>query len=567
MNAQASSMEFLPYLRNQSLLYHEQYCIQNVLGYGHSSWSYLALDQNLDLPVVIKEFFPHGHCQRVALNGKVSLYDQSKREFFVYGSEKFIEDARRLAYFNNYPGTVKIYNLFKQNGTIYLVMEYQPGQTLDLWLQNDIERPGWKESVQALTPVLEALQAMHSVGVTRGDICPEVIYRCQDGRLMMLDISSPQLERRQQRPVLSPIVVPGYAAFEQHTSPASSGPWSDVHAAAALLFWMISDQLVPSALERAVNDAVPAMIMNCPAVPAEGKEILTRGLAFKKRERYLSSQEFLEGLQQSLHNASIFNSMMDGVDGNEANMNPESIIDAEQLDDMAAEALGGDYTEESYSGKSRFGWKHGQGSQIYKNGDKYNGEWLLGRRHGYGTLIYPNGDQYKGQWKWDRKNGQGTMQLANGDKYIGEWKDDQRSGQGKEILANSERYVGQWKNGKRSGPGTEVFSNGDRYVGEWLYGLRNGQGTETFANGDKYAGEWKADKRNGQGKEFMSNGEQYEGEFKDGRRHGFGTLKLPNGDEYDGDWKMGRRRIKEPIFEPDGRYEDDLWRNRRYSIH
>ena len=305
MNAQAVNMEFLPHLRNQSVLYHGQYCIQYVLGYGSSSWSYLALDNNLDTLVVIKEYFPHGHCQRVAANGKVALYDPNKREIFNQGSERFASDARRLAMFNHFPGVVSVYNMFRENGTIYLAMEYQPGDKLNSWLQSRPHRPDWAEAIQEITPVLEVLQAMHSKGEIRGDLNPEVFYRCEEGRLMLLDISSPQLEGHQNRPALSPIIVPGYAAFEQHTSPSAVGPLADIHGAAAVLFWMLTGQSLPSALERAVYDRVPDLVVSSEAIPVAAKATILRGLAFKMRERYSSCQEFLEGLQQTLHSPAL----------------------------------------------------------------------------------------------------------------------------------------------------------------------------------------------------------------------------------------------------------------------
>lgn len=568
MNAQAVSMEFLPHLPNQSLLYHGQYTIQYVLGYGQSSWSYLALDNNLDILVVIKEFYPHGHCQRITGSGKIAYYDPEKRELYRHSSERFAEDARRLAMYNKYPGSASICNLFQENGTYYLAMEYQPGCKLNDWLANRAERPGWIEAVGEMIPVLEALQAMHTNGITRGDLNPGVFFKCEDSRLMLLE----------QSQVQPPGLFPGYAAFEQHTSPAAVGPLADVHGAAAVLFWILTGIVLPSALERAAYDGVPSLVSKNGAIPEAGREIMLRALAFKMRERCPSCQEFQAGLQCSLlelERAAGRARSGHRKENGEPDLENEPVdMDLNENGAGSAEPVSGSAREdnwlessESYTGRTAFGVKHGHGSQAYANGDRYTGEWVLGRRHGKGIYYYSNGDRYEGQWRWDRKHGLGSMTYANGDVYSGEWKEDLRNGRGKEILARNERYTGQWKDGKRSGQGTEVLSNGDSYTGEWLYGLRNGSGTETFINGDQYAGQWRADRRNGQGLEIMSNGDRYEGEFRDGRRHGYGILKMSNGDEYEGEWRMGKRRVNEPVFnqEQDQEFHDAFWKRRQLA--
>ena len=58
---------------------------------------------------------------------------------------------------------------------------------------------------------------------------------------------------------------------------------------------------------------------------------------------------------------------------------------------------------------------NGQGTYIYKNGNKYVGEWKGDNMHGQGTYTWPNGDKYVGVWKDGRETG-GWYYWADGGK-------------------------------------------------------------------------------------------------------------------------------------------------------
>ena len=51
-----------------------------------------------------------------------------------------------------------------------------------------------------------------------------------------------------------------------------------------------------------------------------------------------------------------------------------------------------------YVGEFKDGYKNGQGTMTYSNGDKYVGEFLNDVRHGHGTYTKSDGTEYTGEW-------------------------------------------------------------------------------------------------------------------------------------------------------------------------
>ena len=91
---------------------------------------------------------------------------------------------------------------------------------------------------------------------------------------------------------------------------------------------------------------------------------------------------------------------------------------------------------------------NGEGTFIWKNGDKYFGGWKDSKPHGTGTFEWIDGTKYSGEWESGSENGRGTVTWPNGDKYIGGRKNNQADGFGLYIYANGYKMSGVWKKGE-----------------------------------------------------------------------------------------------------------------------
>ncbi len=200
-----------------------------------------------------------------------------------------------------------------------------------------------------------------------------------------------------------------------------------------------------------------------------------------------------------------------------------------------------------YEGEWVKGFRNGQGTVIWPNGNKYIGEQKLGKLHGKGKFFSQadnqfKGDTYVGEYKEGKKHGKGTYFYANGNKYVGDYKNDYPNGHGTFLyLADNEfkgfTHSGQYKNGKREGYGIFTYPNGSRHEGNYINDRREGIGTYFHSNGNIYSGSFKKGKYNGFGTFTFANGAKYEGQFKDGKYNGEGTRYLSTGKIQEGIWK------------------------------
>ena len=156
---------------------HDRYIIGKILGYGGFGITYIGWDGKLEQKVAIKEYLPGEFSTRMPGQSQVTVFNGEKSEQFHDGMKKFIDEAKRLAKFQNEPGIVKIFDSFEENETAYIIMEYLDGETLTDYLKREKTIPE-DQAVNMLMPVMNSLQTVHAEGLLHRDIAPDNIYVC-----------------------------------------------------------------------------------------------------------------------------------------------------------------------------------------------------------------------------------------------------------------------------------------------------------------------------------------------------------------------------------------------------
>ncbi|MCC7411818.1 MAG: protein kinase [Gammaproteobacteria bacterium] len=224
------------------------YEIRTVLGQGGFGITYLAEDTNLAQPVALKEYMVAAFATRAGDSSVVPLSERH-REDFAWGLSRFVAEGRTLAQFDH-PSIVRVHSVFEANGTAYLVMRYERGESLASVLER--ERLLDETALTAiLLRIMDGLEQVHATGYIHRDIKPANIYIRADGSPVLLDFGSARQALGTHTQTLTTVVSPGYAPFEQYYSDAApQGPWTDIYALGATMYRAIAGRSPLAAVDR-----------------------------------------------------------------------------------------------------------------------------------------------------------------------------------------------------------------------------------------------------------------------------------------------------------------------------
>lgn len=281
----------------QGYMLNNRYLIGNVIGSGGFGVVYIAWDNNLDIRVAVKEFLPKELAARSHDHVSLTPYTGNSRDDFSFGVEKFLDEAKALAKFQDHPGIVSVHESFRANGTAYMVMQYLDGMTLKEYLKR---QPGEKISftlaVKALVPIMDALREVHKAGFVHRDVSPDNIFITRQQQVKLLDFGSARYAIGEHSKSLTSVLKHGYSPIEQYTTKGNQGPWTDVYAVAATLYRCVTGVVPPDSLDRLENDSIVLPRSLGIDIPVAPETTLMTGMAIKAANRIQDIRLFQEAL-------------------------------------------------------------------------------------------------------------------------------------------------------------------------------------------------------------------------------------------------------------------------------
>ncbi len=229
-----------------------EYRLESVLGTGGFGITYLARDTHLEKQVAIKEYLPGDLAVR-ALDGSVVPVSTDHQHDYQWGLERFIQEARTLARFSH-PHIVRVNRYFESNGTGYMVMDYEEGESLSQLLKR-APFPSEVELKRILLPLLDGLAAVHAAKFLHRDIKPGNIFIRANGSPVLLDFGAARANIGGSHGMTA-VLTPGFAPLEQYAVDGRQGPWTDLYAMAGVLFRVVTGQNPPDAVSRLQGDTV-----------------------------------------------------------------------------------------------------------------------------------------------------------------------------------------------------------------------------------------------------------------------------------------------------------------------
>ena len=273
-----------------------KYLIGRVLGQGGFGITYIGWDIALERKVAVKEYYPNGQANRAPGTRSLSRYtSESAQAARQAGMEMFLKEARKMAKVEDIPGVVKVRELFRENETAYIVMDFVEGETLKARLKRTGPMP-WAQAKAIFRPAIQAMEKVHQAGLIHRDLSPDNIMLAPNGQVKILDLGAAKDLNVNSGASSMQVAKSGFSPFEQYTQRGGSGPWTDVYAMAATIYFTLTGKLPPAAMDRIEEDTISWNLPGLDALPASALSALQKALAVTAKKRTQSMEELEKGL-------------------------------------------------------------------------------------------------------------------------------------------------------------------------------------------------------------------------------------------------------------------------------
>ena len=199
---------------------------------------YLALDPE-GLQVAIKEYLPASLATREP-GELLPRVQPEKLSLYRLGLKSFFEEGRSLAQISH-PSVVSVLNFFRENETVYMVMNYLEGASLQDFIitAKDLKNQKvFREStiLSLFDEILRGLRIVHQHKMLHLDIKPANIFVTDDNRSVLIDFGAAREVLSKEGNFIRPMYTPGFAAPEMYRRDTPMGPWTDIYAIGACIY-------------------------------------------------------------------------------------------------------------------------------------------------------------------------------------------------------------------------------------------------------------------------------------------------------------------------------------------
>jgi serine/threonine protein kinase len=280
-----------------------QYTIMGFLNSGGFGITYMAKD-SIGRTVVIKECFPNALCRR----SSSTVRARSRKHIGDFRGfvESFLAEARSLARLVH-PNIVGVHNVFEDNDTAYMAIDFINGKDLHDILDSTDQAFTPAEIVVLLKKMLSAVEFIHEAGILHRDISPDNILIDQQGNPILIDFgaASEQVVRSTRVLTGRRVVKDGYSPQEFYLTGAEQSPSSDLYALAASFYHVIAGQVPPESQRRlamvaeGTGDPYEPLAGRYPGYPPGFLEAIDQAAKVMPRDRIQNASDWLELIERA----------------------------------------------------------------------------------------------------------------------------------------------------------------------------------------------------------------------------------------------------------------------------
>lgn len=297
-------------LPNGYLLQNGKYRLTHVVGQGGFGITYRGVwytevrgslgTVKTEVPICVKEYFFKDYCYREPGSQAVKVHSETGKALFDKFKEKLIKEAKILSEVHH-PHIVNVLEVFEENNTAYIAMEYIAGSSLKAIL----ERNGILPEARVLKYVRqigEALCFVHEKSILHLDIKPSNILIDQKGNAYLIDFGvSKRYDIGEEETSTTMLTLSkGFAAIEQYDSEGISvfSPHPDVYSLGATMYNLLTGTIPTESILRATRPLKKPTDIN-PAISATTEAVILRAMQVVPEDRFATVAEMLAALDFS----------------------------------------------------------------------------------------------------------------------------------------------------------------------------------------------------------------------------------------------------------------------------
>ena len=244
---------------------------------------YKAVDETLNRDVAVKTLNP----------------DLANTEVM----SRFRAEATILARLNH-PQIATLFELFRSENDLLMVMEFVRGETLDKLSERLGPLPA-ERAATLIDSILSALEHAHRAGVVHRDVKPANVMVTDEGSVKIMDFGIARVLGAEQKTVDFRLMgTPAYMSPEQVMGEEVDGR-SDLYSVGVLFYRLLTGALPFSAdtalamLQRQIRDTPTPLHVHRAGLPDWCDQVVQRALAKAPADRFQSAEEFRAALMRA----------------------------------------------------------------------------------------------------------------------------------------------------------------------------------------------------------------------------------------------------------------------------
>lgn len=294
-------------LPNGHLLQNRKYRLTHVVGQGGFGITYKGVwftevkgplgTIKTEVPICVKEYFFKDYCYREPETYAVKVHSETGRALFDKFKEKLIKEAKILSEVHH-PHIVNVLEVFEENDTAYIAMEYISGNSLKYMMDKEGILPEARV-LRYIHQIGEALQFVHEKNILHLDIKPSNILIDQNGKARLIDFGvSKRYDIEQQETSTTMLTLSkGFASIEQYDNEGtqSFSPCPDIYSLGATMYNLLTGKIPTESILRATRPLPSPRELN-PAISKKTEAAIIKAMEIIPSDRFQSVSEMLAAL-------------------------------------------------------------------------------------------------------------------------------------------------------------------------------------------------------------------------------------------------------------------------------